>query len=153
MQNNEKKCVIRLNGEMIPVTEEVYQEWYRPIWRTHDFARRHGQCSCTEWQLCEGDCALCRYKRAGDQASLDQWQEEYGLILEASGAEPSQIVESQNACEALLHELDEIDPNGRRIAQLLLDGVDDRTAAKTLGLSKSAYSRKKIKLRKTLKKY
>lgn len=153
MQNNEKKRAIRLNGEMIPVTEEVYQEWYRPIWRTHDFARRHGQCGCNDWQLCEGDCALCSYKRAGDQASLDQWADEHGLTLEAYGADPLETVESRDACEALLQKLDEIDPIGRRTAQLLLDGVDDRTAAKILGLSKSAYSRKKIKLRRTLKKY
>ena len=153
MRNNEKNCAIRLNGEWIPVTEEVYQAWYRPIWKTFRFACRHGRCRCPNWRLCEGDCGLCSYRRAGDQTSLDRWQEDSGREKEAYGADPSEIAENRATYEALLLELDEIDPNGRRIGQLLQDGVDDRTAAKTLGLSKSANSRKKIKLRSTLKKY
>ena len=41
MSENSNRFVY-LNGEPIPVTEEVYLAWYRPVWRTHDFARRHG---------------------------------------------------------------------------------------------------------------
>lgn len=151
MQNNEKKRVIHLNDELIPVTEEIFQEWYRPIWKTFRLAYRHGRCRCPNWQLCKGDCGLCEYRRAGDQVSMEQTQE-CGLQIAAYRADPSEIVESRAAYEALLQELDAADPNGRRIAQLLLDGVDDRTAAEMLGLSKSAYSRKKIKLRSTLRK-
>lgn len=152
MQNNEKRCAIRLNGEWIPVTEEVYQAWYRPIWKTFRFAYRHGRCRCPNWRLCEGDCGLCTYRRAGDQASLDQWQEEYGREEEAYGEDPSEIAENRVAYDALLLELDEIDPNGRRTSQLLQDGVDDRTAAKMLGLPRSTYSDKKLRIRRELKK-
>lgn len=152
MQNNEKRRAIRLNGEMISVTEEIYQEWYRPIWRTHDFARRHGQCGCSDWRRCEGDCALCSYRLVGDQASLDQWTDEYGLTLEAYGADPLETVEGRDTCEALLRKLDEIDPIGRKITQLLLDGVNDRTAAQILGLPRSTYSDRKIRIRRELKK-
>lgn len=153
MHAENKKYQIYLNGKLIPVTEEVYKAWYRPIWRTHDFARRHSQCACADWRLCEGDCGLCRYRRAGDQASLDQWQEEYGLERKADEADPSEIVERRAARDALLRELDTIDPDGRKLVQLLQDGIDDRKAAEILGLSKSAYSRKKIKLRSALRKY
>ena len=36
----------------IPVTEEVYKEYYRPIWRTHYRARKHERCGCTDWRWC-----------------------------------------------------------------------------------------------------
>ena len=140
---------IYLNGQPVPVTEEVYLEWYRPIWRTHDFARRHGQCSCSRWQLCEGDCGICRFKMAGDQSSIDGLRDSYEMEPAAPGADPEGIV-----MEAILLEelLGEINPNGRRIAEVLLDGLDDRAAAKALGMARSTYSDKKLKLRRELKK-
>lgn len=151
MHAENKKHQIYLNGELIPVTEEVYKAWYRPIWRTHDFARRHGQCACADWRLCEGDCGLCEHKRAGDQVSIEQSQE-CGLQMAAYRADPSEIVESRAAYDALLLALDAIDSNGRKIAQMLLEGVDDRTAAEMLGLPRSTYSDKKLRIRRELEK-
>lgn len=153
MQNENKSYQIYLNGEFIPVTEEVYKEWYRPIWRTYDNAKRHGCCRCPNWQYCEGDCGLCDYRQAGDQTSLDQWADEYGPVREAYNSDPSVVVERIVIHEELLRELDKIDPDGRKIFGLLQDGVDDRKAAEMIGISKSAYSRRKIKLREALKKF
>lgn len=144
--------LIYLNGQPVPVTEEVYLEWYRPIWRTHDFARRHGQCSCSRWQLCEGDCGICRFKMAGDHSSIDDLRDNYALEPAAPGADPEGIVMDAILLDELLDELDEIDPNSRRIAEVLLDGLDDRAAAKALGMARSTYSDKKLKLRRELKK-
>lgn len=144
--------LIYLNGQPVPVTEEVYLEWYRPIWRCHDFARRHGQCSLSRWQLCEGDCGICRFKMAGDHSSIDDLRDNYELEPAAPGADPEGIVMDAILLEELLDELDEIDPNGRRIAEVLLDGLDDRAAAKALGMARSTYSDKKLKLRRELKK-
>ena len=153
MQKENKSYQIYLNGEFVPVTEEVYKEWYRPIWRAYDNARRHGRCRCTNWQRCEGDCGLCNYQRSGDQVSLNQWADDYGIEQEAYSADPSDVVERIVIREELLREADEIDPDGRKITMLLLNGVDDRKAAESLGISKSAYSRRKIKLRGALRKY
>ena len=142
---------IFLNGKPVPVTEEVYLEWYRPIWRTHERASRRGQCSCPKWQLCEGDCAICRFCQAGNMTSLDQIRDNYELEPEDPDSDPAGIVMDAILLEELLDALDEIDPYGRRIAELLLEGLDDRTAAKALGMAKSTYSDKKLKLRKELK--
>lgn len=138
--------LIYLNDQPVPVTEEVYLEWYRPIWRTHDFARRHGQCSCSRWQLREGDCGICRFKMAGDHSSIDDLRDNYELEPAAPGADPEGIVMDAILLDELLDELDEIDPNGRRIAEVLLDGPDDRAAAKALGMARSTYSDKKLTL-------
>lgn len=149
--NNANK-LIYLNGQPVTVTEEVYLEWYRPIWRTHDFARRHGQCSCSRWQLCEGDCAICRFRVVGDHSSLDDLFDSYELEPEDPSADPAGIVMDAILLEELMDELDQIDPNGRRIAEVLLDGLDDRAAAKALGMARSTYSDKKLKLRRKLQK-
>ena len=144
--------LIYLNGQPVPVTEEVYREWYRPIWRTHDFARRHGQCKLTRWQLCEGDCGICRFRMAGDNSSIEDLRDAYELEPADPSTDPESIVMDTILLEELLDELDQIDPNGRRIAEVLLDGLDDRNAAKALGMAKSTFSDKKLKLRRELKK-
>lgn len=151
MSENSNRFVY-LNGEPIPVTEEVYLAWYRPVWLTHDFARRHGQCSLNRWQLCEGDCGICRFKMAGDHSSLDALRDAYELEPADPDSDPECIVMETILLEELLDELDRIDPNGRRIAKALLDGLDDRAAARALGMAKSTFSDKKLKLRRELRK-
>ena len=68
------------------------------------------------------------------------------------GTDPERIVMDAILLEELLNELDEIDPNGRRMAEVLLDGLDDRAAAKALGMAKSTFSDRKLRLRRELKK-
>ena len=151
MSENSNRFVY-LDGKPIPVTEEVYLAWYRPVWRTHAFARRHGQCSLSRWQLCEGDCGICRFRMAGDHSSLDDLREAYEMEPADPGTDPERIVMDAILLEELLNELDEIDPNGRRMAEVLLDGLDDRAAAKALGMAKSTFSDRKLRLRRELKK-
>lgn len=150
MQAESKDYQIYLNGKLIPVTEEVYKAWYRPIWRTHHFARRHGQCACPRWQLCEGDCGLCEYQKLGDLYSLDLLYDDSSSESEA--LDPAEIVIDAMGADELLRELDGIDSYGSRIARLLLDGVNDRDAGAFLGLAKSTYSDKKMKLRRAMRK-
>ncbi|MDY2945238.1 MAG: hypothetical protein SOU32_06235 [Lachnospiraceae bacterium] len=149
--SEEESRFIYLNGEPVPVSEEVYLTWYRPIWRIHDFARRHGQCDCPNWHLCEGDCAICRHRWAGDHSSLERLFEKYELEQEDFGSNPEDIVLDAMALEELLNELDRIDPDGSRIAEVLMDDLNDRDAARVLGMAKSTYSGKKMKLRRKLK--
>ncbi len=152
MHAENKKYQIYLNGELIPVTEEVYKAWYRPIWRTYKFARRHNQCTCPQWHLCEGDCNVCQYQKLGDHSSLDLMFDDSLQQLEAQNSDPEEIVLDAMSTEELLHTLDEIDPYGSRIAKCLLNKADNRDASETLGLAKSTYSDKKMKIRRELRK-
>lgn len=148
MSANEKKIYrIKLNGEYIAVSKEVYLEWYRPIWRTIRYAYRHGRCSSPNWQFCEGDCGLCRYRLSGNQMSLDEKE----LNIQAYGSDPSDLAEKKYMHEKMIQIMNKAGPEDQKILQLLQEGVDDRTAAKLLGLSKSAYSRRKVRLCKAIK--
>ncbi len=149
---SEKTRTIYLQGQRIPVTEEVYQAYYRPIWRVHDYARRHGQCGISDWRRCEGDCGLCKHHTTGDGGSIDFLFEEYELEFEAEGSNPEDIIGEALLLEELLKELDEIDPDGRRIAELLMDGETDRNIASSLGIARSTFSDRKLRIRKELKK-
>ena len=149
---SEKTRSIYLQGQVIPVTEEVYQAYYRPIWRVHDYARRHGQCCISDWRRCEGDCGLCKYHTIGDGGSIDFLLDEYELDIEDTGSNPEDIVGEALLLEELLKELDEIDPDGRRIAELLMDGETDRNIATILGMARSSFSDRKLRIRRELKK-
>lgn len=47
-----------ITEERIPVTEEQFREYYRPINRIFAFAKRHCQCACHHWWRCGGDCTI-----------------------------------------------------------------------------------------------
>lgn len=61
-----KQHFIPLNGQRIPVSEEIYYEYYRPIWAIRKRAQAHGQCMCPGSKLwkCNGDCPACSYHAA-----------------------------------------------------------------------------------------
>ena len=169
MKNNDKlqeiqERFIPLNGEHIPVSEDVYKEYYRPIWRVHDHARRHGQCGCSDWKRCEGDCALCSYRIAGNTLSLDfEFKNLNGEALslvetvEDPSADIESIVSDRIILEELYRALQKIDPDGRRICELIRQGKSERDAAADLGIPRMTYKYRKdkvlAKLRESLKHY
>lgn len=89
---------------------------------------------------------------AGDHSAIVDLRKNYELEPAVPGAELEGSVMDAILLEELLDELDEIDPNGRRIAEVLLDVLDDRAAAKALGIAQSTYSDKKLKFRREPKK-
>lgn len=94
--------------------------------------------------------AICRFKMASDHSSIDDLRDNYELEPAAPSADPKGIVMDAILLEELLDELDEIDPNGGRIAEVLFDSLGDRDAAKALGMARSTYSDKTLKLRREL---
>lgn len=130
-QDKQRKIYIRSTRQWVPVTEEVYSEYYRPVWRLQKEAQKNGQCMCPKSKLwlCDGDCAMCEYHAAGNTASLD------APIKNADGVEFSlaDTLEDPNAAFAdllvdrlllgkLLDELAEQDPEGKRICELIMEG-------------------------------
>ena len=53
MQNNDnrRKIYIRNTKTWVPVTDEVYREYYRPLWRLQKEAQKNGQCMCQKAKL------------------------------------------------------------------------------------------------------
>jgi len=141
-----KQYFIPVNGELIPVSEEVYKEYYRPIWRTHYHASKHGQCGCSDWRKCKGDCGLCRYRTAGDTLSLEKEQEEVGDIRQDPTMNIEDIVADKLLLGELFRVLDDLDPDSRRICELIRQGKTEREIAAEFGVRQSTFNYRKNKL-------
>lgn len=169
--NHEKqyKIYIRNIKKWVPVTEEVYQAYYRPVWQTQKAAQKAGQCVCPKNKLwkCDGDCALCEYYAIGNIVSLDAPIEHsngrvFNLIdtIEESTDKFDDILMDRILLEQLLEELAECDPEGKRICELIMEGSSKTEIADTLQCefsgnwykSKAVYREKKVldRLRKRL---
>ena len=137
-QIREYTIYIPSTKQRIPVTKEVYDAYYRPIWRTFKNAHRHQQCSCAgdKWWLCDGDCASCRFCTGGGNLSLDYEQEMLGDIR-PDDMDLESIVTDRIIFEQLLKRLDALLPDARRIGELRLDGYSDTAIADILGLPRT----------------
>ena len=140
-QDNQRKIYIRSTKTWVPVTEEVYLAYYRPIWRTQKAAQKAGQCFCPKdklW-LCDGDCAMCEYRAAGNTVSLDAPIENsdgdaFSLVdtIEDPTADFADVLVDRLLLEHLLDELAEYDPEGKRICELIMEGCSKTEIADTL---------------------
>lgn len=152
-----KDCFIPVNGKRIPVSREVYEEYYRPIWRTHYHATRHGQCGCSDWRNCKGDCGLCRYRTAGDTLSLDKEAEDNSDVYSDPTEDVEDILFDRILLDELLRALDELDPESRAICELIGLGRSERDIAAEFNVRQSTlnYRKKKLmnKLRNRLKNF
>ena len=140
-QENTRKIYIRSTKMWAPVTEDVYLEYCRPIWRLQKEAQKNGQCMCPKSKLwvCDGDCAICEYRAAGNTISLDAPMEngdgeEFSLkdTLEDPTASFADVLVDRLLLEQLLDELAERDPEGKRICELIMEGSSKAEIADTL---------------------
>ena len=159
MTNKDKKYFIPVSGQWVEVSEEIYYEYYRPIWRTHEYAQRHGQCRCRKSDIwkCDGVCQGCEFYTVGNQISFDGTvDEEEGddLMLEnaiADEASPlEEIITDMELLDALYEELECLDPERRQICELLMQ-YSEREAAEMMGIPRSTFKRKWSQVQKYLK--
>lgn len=149
---------IPANEELVEVSEELYREYYRPIWNTRYHARKNGECCCTKAQLwkCDGVCPGCPFYTAGKKVSLDTaiGGENDELTLGDTLRDDSQTIESiiieKELLEALYEELDRLDPEGKRICELMMYH-SERESAEIMGMARSTFKRHWAKIRDELR--
>lgn len=72
-ENNEKKYIIKVRGEEVEVSEEVYRAYVRPIRAEQRKKRRAWKCSKLSktggyYVRCNERCEICPYYNAGNSA-------------------------------------------------------------------------------------
>ena len=148
--SREYKIYLPRTRQFIPVSQEVYYEYYRPIWRIQKRAQAHGQCVSTRNNLwkCDGDCLACPYHSAGDTLSLDadlESDDGTAMTMLDTIADPTTNIEDTVAdnimLEELLKALEELDPEGRRMCELIMQGQSEREAATTMQMARSTFKR------------
>ena len=132
---------IYIEGQKVPVSEEVYQAYMRPVWAEQKRRERAKRCRINGVR-CTGDCRQCPYQRTGTTVSLEKLDEVNHAPVDLS-ADVQEIVEGRMLLEALFQQLEELDPDGQLLCRLLLDGESERQIAGRLGISQVAVNKRK----------
>ena len=165
-QSKQYRIYIKESKSWVDVNKEFYTNYYRDINTYRKRQQEHGRCVCpaSKRYLCDMDCLTCPYAKAGDQLSLDN------TVSDGEGNEKSwlddmpdesvaiaELMEDAELLRALYAKLNELDPEGRLICQLIMEGKSERDCGKEMGLSRNTfvYRRDKLlqKLRSDLKDY
>ena len=130
-QSKQYRIYIKESKSWVDVNKEFYTNYYRDINAYRKRQQEHGRCVCpaSKRYLCDMDCMTCPYVKAGDQLSLDN------TVSDGEGNEKSwlddmpdesaaiaELMEDAELLRALYAKLNELDPEGRLICQLIMDG-------------------------------
>ena len=133
-----KQCYIKVEHELIPVSEEVYQAYTRFRENERYRARRDGKCGQSDYRRCSGDCATCPWQQEGYRVlSLDK---AFGGEGECEKSEPAQstavdeLVADKMLLENLYCRLDELIPDGAQVFRLRAQHYSEREIARMLGV-------------------
>lgn len=164
MQNKDNyQIFIKSSRQWVPVTEEFFKSYMKSNDTFRRRMQRHGCCDCPKsksW-LCDTDCTNCEFRKAGDALSLDaeiETNEGTTTILDTIPDTDSGIEENLMFAElltALSEELNNLDPEGKRICELIMEVKTEREIATEMGRRQSTinYKKNKVfdKLREVLK--
>lgn len=146
-----KNHYILSGGERYQVSKDIYNGINQTTNRIYYRRSRAEQCRATKGQRsrCEGDCSSCPGYIKNETDIDDTWL----VSRRALTASAPDSMEELAYCADILDAMQEADPDGRRIGRLYLLRCKDVDIAQILGISKSAYYRRKRKIKAHLRKY
>lgn len=142
-KSNESRY-IEIDGEQIPVTEDVYRAYKRPLWAEHKRKEREKRCRDSTGKRCTNDCSQCDRQRTGSVLSLDKLTED-GFDI----AEPidfTTFIEDEQMTVDLHAALDKLDPLDRQIIDLFSIGRSEREIATVVGMSQKGVNKRKTRI-------
>ncbi len=141
--------------QWVSVSKVDYDNYYRDINTYRRRQQEHGRCVCpaSKRYLCDMDCCSCRFHKGGDSLSLDytitdEEGNEKSWLDDLPDDKPSaqSLIEDRELLGALFHKLDELDPEGRRICELVMQGRSERDCGKEMGMARNTFVYKRDKL-------
>ena len=134
---NRRESVVK-----IPVTEEVYHEYMRPIWREQKEATRAKKLCVNQSRkyACNHDCDHCT-QPVFRESAIDMMPEEADSSMSLEDFCIQKLL-----IEQLLEAMEDLAPEDRLLLQLIGEGEFERTIANILGKSKTAVHKRKDKL-------
>ena len=141
----EKEYYILIDGQEIPVTEEVYRAYKRPQWAERKKAERAKRCRDENGFRCNEDCSVCIRIRSGSALSLDKFREDGFDVADKTNI--AELVADKLLIEALIDTLDDLEPDEKALIDALF--YKDRTErdyAAELGISHQAVGKRKKKV-------
>ncbi len=145
-----KQYFIEIDGEQVPVSEEVYRAYKQPLWAEHKRKERSKRCQISNGRgglkRCEEDCSKCPHQKNGSVLSLDCFEETGYLPADTAAVDPQQIIEDALLLEALWDAVAELEPDSQTIIKLFSEGATEREIADAVNLSQKAINKRKSKL-------
>lgn len=145
-----KQYYLPINGEQVPVSEEVYRAYKQPLWKEHKRKERSKRCSISNGRggvkRCDAGCSQCPHDRNGSALSLDCFEEDGYFPADLTAADPQQILEDALLLEELWEAVSELEPDNQTIIRLFSEGASEREIADAVGLSQKGVSKRKSKL-------
>ena len=154
---NQPRVYLKSTKEWVPVTKDFYKDYCRETYNHRRREQRHGRCSLprSKWWLCDTDCLDCEFYSGSGQLSLDaEMGDDAATFADLelyTDVTPESIVMDKALLNALYRELEALDPEGRRICELL-SRLSEREAAEEMGMSRSAFKRRWAKVQARLAK-
>ena len=144
----QKQYYVTVKGQKVPVSEEVYSAYVRPVRAQQRAMRRNWRCvlKADKYGLvrCKEDCSQCPYAQEGNAptgngTSLD-------LLCEAGEERMEQSARVQGA-------IGQLNERQRYIVQAIYyDGRSKTDVAQELGMKKSAFSQALCRIMQQLRK-
>lgn len=146
----DKQYYLTIKGKKVPVSAEVYHAYKDPIRAEQKRRQREWRCRDGRGIRCTKDCTKCEFCRlgagpTGNALSLEALEEESDYLHPAE-TNVEEAVLYGVLLEELLKQLDELDPESRRICELIGRGASERDIAAEFGISQSTLSYRKRKL-------
>jgi RNA polymerase sigma factor (sigma-70 family) len=143
-QSDEQRY-IEIDGQQIPVTEEVYRAYKRPLWAEHKRKERAMRCRDENGNRCTKSCRECPKLRDGGDLSLEKFTDD-GFEV-ADSVDIAELIADKLLLEQLIDALDDLDPDERSLIDALF--YNDRTErdyAAEVGISHQAIGKRKKKI-------
>ncbi len=164
MENNDKTRTLKIRGQEVEVSEEVYRAYIRPIRAEQRRKRREWKCpilSGSHYVRCTKKCETCSYYLAGNSAlgnvtSLDRLVdceieiEDKDMDLEDSYIEKETTKEEY----AALHKaISQLTPRQQEMVRMIyFDGKSQEEVCAVYGVTKSAVSHAMERIYEALRK-
>lgn len=135
---------IEIDGQQVPVTEDIYRAYKRPLWAEHKRRERKKRCRGVNGSRCTDDCSQCDRQRTGSVLSLDKLAED-GFEI-ADPIDFTQCIEDEQIIEALHNALAEFSPLDRQIIDLFNAGKSEREIAALASMSQKGINKRKARI-------
>lgn len=141
---------VKINHELIPVTEEVYLAYNRPKEKERFIARRDGKCRQENYRVCSGDCATCPWQQEGHRMMslhkvLGSECEKETPAMDPTTPSFDDLVADRLILEHLYQWLDTVVPDGARVFKLRAENYTEREICQELGISTQSTLNYRIK--------
>ncbi len=145
---------LTVDGENVPVSEEVYRACKRPVWAENKRKERAKRCIGENGHRCTGDCSKCDHQKNGAPLSLEALEDDSGNLPPAS-KDVEEIVIYSILLEKLNEELNKLAPTDALILRMFSNGLTEREISDELKAkaendsSIKGLSQKSVNLHKT----